>query len=471
MWNRMQNAAVAAVLSLAFFHSAPSLALNFNLVRGASCPANQRPVTFYEAQEFKDDICQRMGEREQWGLAGTGAIGGSFYKCSIIKQNWPTPLLGKVCTTDRDKPVGADLARKFAPQLRFDRAAVGYPMSAQPFFDRLAKDRDGNPVFMPGSAPIGVENTSKSNLGGAGIMSGGSATNQMPTYYQIRTFGNQVRIQYWWFYGYQHACWKDQGTHNGDWERVMVTLTEDRNAIAAVTFWQHGGWYTRIAGPRDAPCTPGGTGRCAGQKGFQTTDSTHPVVYVGRIAHGSYHIGDKDSLDTFDQCFYYGDVRDPGQTDNLNVWSNTVLDLDDLGEPWMFKDLWVADSRVGVGRSADWTWGPGGISNHPTQRPPERGLKACEGLATAWIGLGFSVGCYQSECLAGDDQASEDCLKECEPGYDNVGLTCNKGKWPWDWKIYGRLTGGHKYPYHYTLPTTDAGLSRRRGADSEWDLP
>jgi len=274
------------------------------------------------------------------GTAGTGAMGGSFYKCSIIKQNWPTPLLGKVCTADRDKPVGADLARKFAPQLRSIglRSAIRCPRSR--FFDRLAKDRDGNPVFMPGSAPIGVENTSKSNLGAVGIMSGGSATNQMPTYYQIRTFGNQVRIQYWCSTAISTLAGRARGritaTGSVSWSRSRRIAT----AIAAVTFWQHGGWYTRIAGPRDAPCTPGGTGRCAGQKGFQTTDSTHPVVYVGRIAHGSYHVGDKDSLGTFDQCFYYGDVRDPGQNDNLIVWSNTVLDLDDLGEPWMFKDLW-----------------------------------------------------------------------------------------------------------------------------------
>jgi hypothetical protein len=461
--DRMRRVVVTLGLILwASLAASPGYAVNFNLVLGQACPANQRLVTFYEAEESKDAICSRMGTWEQWGIAGGGAMGGPGYKCSIIKKNWPTPLGGMMCTGDRaPNPVNVDLVKKFAPQLRFDRAAVGYPMAVTPFYNALAKDADGNPTVMPGTAPLGVENTAKTSLAG----------NSIPTYYQIRTFGNQVRIQFWWFYGYQHPCWQNEGSHNGDWERVMVTLKEDRSAIAAVTFWQHGGWYTRIAGPRDAPCTPGGTGRCGGSSGFESTSSTHPVVYTGKIAHGSYHDTNGSGLDTFDQCFYYGDFRNPASSaDYLSTWSN-VVDLDDLGEPWMFKDLWVASSRTGQGKFGDWAWGPDGISNHPTQHAPERELKACEGTSTYAIGRPLAVGCYKSECLAGDDQASQDCLKECEPGYDNAGLTCNKGKWPWEWKVYGRLTGGHKYPYPYTLPLGDAGLSRRRSNDVEWDLP
>jgi hypothetical protein len=37
-----------------------------------------------------------------------------------------------------------------------------------------------------------------------------------------------------------------------------------------------------IAGPRDAPCTPGGIGRCDGPNGFRLLNGK-PVVYVGEV--------------------------------------------------------------------------------------------------------------------------------------------------------------------------------------------
>jgi len=353
-----------------------------------------------------------------------------------------------------------DYVVRFAPELRFtrDSASQGYPMSAQPFFDRLTKDRSGNPVTMPGDSPLGVENTDNSTLGGSNI----------PTYFMERIIGTQVRINYWWFYGYQHPCivllGKAKGYHNGDWEHVTVILKDDRSGIAAVSYYQHNGHYTRIAAGH-GPCTPAGTGRCGGSGGFET-DGTHPVVNIGRMAHGGYHdtnrwpprtdrsAPSKDPL----QCAYYGDIRDPGSAaDNLDS-SRKLINLDGDAEAWLAKDR----------APADWVWGPDGISNHPTQKSPldNEHRMACEGLSTAWF---ESDGCYKSECIAGDDEASEDCLKECEPGYNNVGLTCNKGVWPWEWKVYGRLTGGHKYGYRYTLPASDAGLARRRQSDSEWN--
>ncbi|MBI3231329.1 MAG: hypothetical protein HYZ45_14545, partial [Burkholderiales bacterium] len=117
-----------------------------------------------------------------------------------------------------------DLAAKFAPKLRFDRAAVGYPMSAQPFYEAMQRNRNGA-TFVP-----------PENLDVTSLHSG-----KVPTYYQVRQFGNQVRIHYWWFYGFQHPCFLDQGQHNGDWEHIMVTLAEDKNSIAAVTYYQHNG--------------------------------------------------------------------------------------------------------------------------------------------------------------------------------------------------------------------------------------
>ena len=61
----------------------------------------------------------------------------------------------------------------------------------------------------------------------------------------------QVRIKYLFFYTWQPPCMtspEPKGMHQGDWEAFTVTLSQDRQRIAAVSYHQHGGWYTRVAG-------------------------------------------------------------------------------------------------------------------------------------------------------------------------------------------------------------------------------
>jgi hypothetical protein len=80
-----------------------------------------------------------------------------------------------------------DYVVRFAPELRFtqDSASQGYPMSAQPFFDRLTKDSNGYPIAMPGDSPLGVENTDISTLRGSSI----------PTYYMLRITSPPARCR------------------------------------------------------------------------------------------------------------------------------------------------------------------------------------------------------------------------------------------------------------------------------------
>jgi hypothetical protein len=297
------------------------------------------------------------------------------------------------------------------------------------------------------SSSFRLENTDQST-----IQNGDS-----PTYYRVQTDGKQTRIVYWWFYGYQHPCWEDQGTHNGDWEHGMVILTEDMSAVAAVSFYQHNGHYTRIAGPRDAPCTQPLGGRCS-EYGFESS-GTHPIVYSGKIAHGSYHNPNDISVGSADQCMYYADYRNPKSSDDYMETWRKLISLDSNEESWMEAD-----------RTGSFVWGYDGVSTHPTQHFPfdSEHSVACQGSATQGIASG---GCYQSECLSGDDETAFQCLKECKPGYTNFGLTCNKGGMPWEWSIYDRTTGDDQYSYDYTLPKSDVGLSRRRSDISEWDLP
>jgi hypothetical protein len=461
----------------------PAAALDMREFVGDRCLAGMRPITYEEAVFNRDEVCRRIamgtGDWGIWRIADGGAVGGPGYKCTIhrhfnavpvgailcINVSTPAPTVkstaGRILSLDA---TSKEFVQRFAPELRFDRAAsqYGYPMSAQPFYDKMPKDEHGVPKAVKSASGFPMENND-----GATLKSG-----RIPTYFQLRKFGNQIRISYWWFYGFQHSCVVDTkdyvwgtGAHHGDWEHVMVILSEDTSRVAAVTFWQHDNYYTRIAGPRDAPCTPGGIGRCSGSHGFESS-GTHPVVYVGKIGHGSYH----DSNGRTGGCGYYEEFRNPdGPGDYMQTWLN-LIDLDDdadvPSETWRVNDRW---GPTAAPERPTWRWGPyDNIGTHPTQAPPAASMDACAGSATYRLG---SAGCFKSECLAGDDQASEDCLKECEPGYDNAGLTCNKGKAPWEWKVYGRLTGGHKYGYPYTLPLSDVGLLRRRSNESEWDLP
>jgi hypothetical protein len=396
-------------------------------------------------------------------LAAGGSIDGPKYECKIRAKD-DRPLTNAICVTGQASrpevpPVVPAVVAKFAPLLKFTRFSgrFGYPMSAQPFFDALPKDANGVPVDQPGKTPVGIENTDISTLHGSSI----------PTCYKMDQYKNQVRILYWFFYGYQHFCVggliKD-GFHNGDWEHVDVILSEDQKRVAAVGFYQHGGHYVRTIGQKGI-CSPAGTGRCEGNSGFYT-DGVRPVVYVGRGAHGNYHNANsflpgttgKEDPEAF-QCTYYGDYRDPMTSADDFDTSRNLIDLDGNQEPWLAKDR----------AQAQWHWGPDGVSNHPTQWSPFDAVhqSACQGTPTY---DGFNTnGCYKSECIAGDDQASEDCLKECKPGYNNTGLFCSKGILPSEWEVYGRLTGGNKYSYPYTIPWDDTGIAEHRRTDKDWN--
>jgi hypothetical protein len=325
---------------------------------------------------------------------------------------------------------------RYAPFLKFDSGAgsYGYPMSADTYYQKVV---------------LGKNVTQMQNTDAASIRPG----NRIPLYYTIKYFGGQARIRYWIFYGYQAPCINVNGTgsHNGDWEDITVIVKTDGSGIAAVQFGQHGGRYMRIAGPRDAPCTA--VGHCDGRHGFELS-GTHPVAYIGRTAHGTFHDSSSGlAAAPGGSCTYYGDSRD-GRGPSMETWGNLVS-LDGNAESWIAAD-----------RKQNFPWGPDGVNTHPTVAAFP--TASCTGDANQGLD---NAGCFKSECLSGDDEVVGSCFKECKPGYSNVGLTCNKGKWPWEWSVYGRLDGGNRYGYGYGIPQTDAGLSRRRGDGGEWNLP
>lgn len=298
-----------------------------------------------------------------------------------------------------------ELAIKFAPQLRFDdwnyllSLTIHYPMSAKDYYEKVVA-----------GTLKGLSNTDPKTV----------SENNVPTYWKASMCGNQIRILYWWFYGKQDCCDDVQGAHKGDWERIMVILSEDTTRIAAVTFYQHSGWYTRL-GERD---------------GFKLTEDTHPVVYVGRQAHGSYH------YKAYDQsCCYWADHRN-GEGPHLSSWENLIRlqSVSEGGEAWMDADL-----------AGGFKWG--GISTHPMQKDISCNQKTCTGTPTWGCHL---TGCWKSQCKVGDRDDGITCW-HCASGYTNCGLACAKGgagNCILPWKLHDIST----YGLRYKIPTTDKGL-------------
>jgi hypothetical protein len=309
------------------------------------------------------------------------------------------------------------LAARYAPKLVFDQGASTFPVSAQTFYQNL---------------PAITENTSYASIAGS----------PPPTYYQIRSCGNaQIRIQYWWFYGYQHPCAAvgGQGAHNGDWESVMVTLSDDRTRVAAVTYWAHGDHFTRLAG------------------GF-SSDGLHPLVYVGKTAHGSYHeTGGND----FEACTYWGDRRSPGAAPmTMGSWNNLVS-LDGNEEPWLAAD------RIG-----GFDWGDDGIDTHPTQEAPNCSMNAADWSDTF---QGFTVPPSETaragnQCRKGDsDWMDLMCAQTCAPWQDTEGAWCTDFDCSTPWScietadnIWNRI-----YGHDYDIPTSDLGLLADHYMDRE----
>ncbi|MGA1842906.1 MAG: hypothetical protein ACMUIU_20000 [bacterium] len=390
------------------------------------------------------------------------------------------------------------LANQFAPQLRFDKAAATFPMSAQDYFNKvietqLYKQKLNCEVYSK-STPDENVNECKSrayyNIDRRSVRSGQYPSKvwqydklrwvpdgnyiKIPTYFKIFTCGGQTRIVYWWFYGWQERCKPNffsgkVSYHHADWERVLVTLSEDKTRIAAVTYFQHSGWYTRLAegGDRD---------RFAGasyESGFERFKNIHPVVYVGKRQHGSYHNQGGTGTEGISFCSYFEDYRhNEGKQD---LWLNSWEDLVNLGnetEPWMARE---ADTDPNFRWGACTGDGGCSISQHPVKTSNDNffcSLDACKGLASIVIDKtgvpagaaisGTPSGCFESQCEYHDNQtgwtpAHPGKCSHCPSGYTDMGAFCGKGGlkfWNWGTKKI------HYYGLEYKLPQSDSGLLR-----------
>lgn len=139
-----------------------------------------------------------------------------------------------------------------------------------------------------------------------------------PVFCQLDYCEGYIVYTYWLWYGFQEQCIEvfDSG-HGDDWEHVSVYVDRNNGQVAKVVFHQHDGHYTRRRGTYD-------------------TEGDRPVVYVGKIAHGSYHAhcdGHCTFTEFFTQgclgsvnycqggCLYWDDFRNPGPAlRNANIY-------------------------------------------------------------------------------------------------------------------------------------------------------
>lgn len=150
----------------------------------------------------------------------------------------------------------------------------------------------------------------------------------MPVYVETGSCGGETVYTFWLWYGWQKPCIFNEGSHDDDWEHVSVFVSNGR--VTKVKYYQHKGHYTRIRG----------TFEMRGER---------PLVYIGKVAHGSYHArcdGKCDFGEIFvgcagsvnycsGGCGYWEDFRNPGETvtDYVLHGHPAGLTLDGLSRP------------------------------------------------------------------------------------------------------------------------------------------
>ena len=169
------------------------------------------------------------------------------------------------------------------------------------------------------------------------IRAGETDTPEVPVYYEFTPHGKELRITYWFFFGYSRPhkfpgapeSLRDRYSHEGDWENIDVALTLDRAKPVAVYFYGHG-----------HPQRQRWTDTCKlvdGAEDCVSGNAGHPIVYSAWESHASYPTpgGTKSCGSLGCAC----DLRDQGP-----VWDSWATDgglVPVRGEPWYgFGGAW-----------------------------------------------------------------------------------------------------------------------------------
>ena len=266
-------------------------------------------------------------------------------------------------STGLSKNKKLDLAKRFAPQLRFDDGANTYP--------RRAGD-----VFANSSNNTGCNSNSRLNQtvsdGFGAINNWNDARSKIYTYFFIQRSGDRYFIDYWWTYYRQPNCSGSSGGHDYDWEHITVQVKKVGNSYrkVSVTFFQHGGWYTKRF-----------------ESGSMQVTGDHPISYVGKLGHGNYHNGARCG---FIQCCYYGDCRSTSNRRYLDVWSSGKLIEMTCSQKWAnWPGRWGSTGQGPLYKTRSKF--PNGYVNAP----------ACKGDATSCGSGSNQQGCERSNFSKG----------------------------------------------------------------------
>lgn len=252
---------------------------NGEFVQGLRCEGkfcDNVAVQCARTPELETKSCEwRAGISEENG--GTLEFGqGVYLKGLKCQGKYCDRLEPYVCKTEEvvceSEECKFEQAKKFAPVLKFDKSQADskkcFPSDPGPYWDAR---KDGDKSVICNEDPDSL--------------SGG----QIPIYYQYQDCSaDSTVIMYWFFYGYQDTCSPGLGSHHADWERVAVRIKNGK--LQHVKYYQHKGNYTKKP------------------ENIQFFEGTHPVAFVGKNSHGSYHDDGGSG-----SCLYFEDYRNPGK--------------------------------------------------------------------------------------------------------------------------------------------------------------
>jgi len=211
-----------------------------------------------------------------------------------------------------------------------------------------------------------------------------------PVHFNAKQWPNGVwQIDYWFFYGYQSHCAPqgrvfqqifDSGSHDGDWEHIIVTTAPGGGDVAYVTYYLHGDYYTR-------------------KKGSFEMSEGHPVVFVGGIAHASYHRRAKGTTLPGLAC---DEWSDPASGDGRTYWTGQHLRTLKPPEAQLDQwDEWIRREYQEAKFGWSFKWGPDGVSTKSSRTDIPAEWPGCKGVGcgkTSSAGVGSAQ--HYNQCEA-----------------------------------------------------------------------
>lgn len=240
----------------------------------------------------KSDQAETGSNGTKTSKTGVNAAQASF--CASCQES-PT----RVNTVEAD-----GWAKKFAPLLKFDRAAPEYPNSVEDVWANT----------LPSSIVCGGKLVFQKDPE--------SRSMNFPTYYDVQAHPsdpNRIFIEYWWAYKRQRPCIGNVGGHDYDLEHMVLQVDKQTQRVITTTYFQHAGWFTR--------------------NGRNLAEGKRVEAYVGKLAHGMYHDSRDKTIIGF-ECSYYGDYRNPSGTKDEVLTANNLVRMGCDKDEFSFNGDW-----------------------------------------------------------------------------------------------------------------------------------